>query len=335
MRSRIDVTLRQAPPVKHRTTMAISVDTSPHEEDAGLLLALPATRRLLTKYVAQRVPASEVDDVIQATLCDALASGRAPNGADAFRRWILTIARFKVADTHRAAARHSLGELGELATPASPMEALSLAQWAERQMTPGENNEQTLRWMAREAEGDKLESIAEDEKVSAACVRQRVSRLRRFLRERWVAEFAAVAVLVLLAMAGARVLAPREQIILPEIIGDKTPERVLVDARLHGKWKLVSYVPREPLSAPRKSLHEALGSSLVVDFEDREIRATSTRAGFERSFGVMRAQDGQIDLVDAKQQASSASYLWVGDDLLITISSGPWAGVARFQALGR
>jgi hypothetical protein len=47
--------------------------------------------------------------------------------------------------------------------------------------------------MAREGEGEKLESIAAEANEPAARVRQRVSRLRRFLRARWTAELAAAA----------------------------------------------------------------------------------------------------------------------------------------------
>src|SRR5262249_47188051 len=46
-----------------------------------------------------------------------------------------------------------------------------------------------------EGEGDKLERIAADENIPAARVRQRVSRMRRWMKERWLAEVALVAAL--------------------------------------------------------------------------------------------------------------------------------------------
>jgi hypothetical protein len=55
--------------------------------------------------------------------------------------------------------------------------------------------------MAREGEGEKLETIAEEENLPPARVRQRVSRMRRWMKERWAAELAAVAMLALLAIA--------------------------------------------------------------------------------------------------------------------------------------
>jgi hypothetical protein len=60
--------------------------------------------------------------------------------------------------------------------------------------------------MAREGEGEKLESIAAEERVPAARVRQRVSRMRRWMKERWLAELAAVAALAILAILVARLL---------------------------------------------------------------------------------------------------------------------------------
>ncbi|HEX3850670.1 MAG TPA: hypothetical protein VHW01_06860 [Polyangiaceae bacterium] len=46
----------------------------------------------------------------------------------------------------------------------------------------------TLEWMLREGDGEKLEQIARDANLPAPRVRQRVSRLRCFLREQWAAE---------------------------------------------------------------------------------------------------------------------------------------------------
>src|SRR5689334_14505218 len=106
-------------------------------ENAADHLASAPMRRLLTKYVSSRVAPCDVDDVVQATLCDALASERAPREVQEMRRWLLTIARFKVADTHRAAARTCEFDLGEvMAADEPPVEEISLAHWAERQLPP-------------------------------------------------------------------------------------------------------------------------------------------------------------------------------------------------------
>src|SRR5262245_4123830 len=66
--------------------------------------------------------------------------------------------------------------------------------------------------MAREGEGEKLESIAAEAQVPAARVRQRVSRMRRWMKERWMAELAAAAALAILALIIARLLrGPKEE----------------------------------------------------------------------------------------------------------------------------
>jgi hypothetical protein len=52
----------------------------------------------------------------------------------------------------------------------------------------------TFEWMLREGEGESLEQIAEAERVAPTVVRQRVSRLRRFFREKRVREIAAFVV---------------------------------------------------------------------------------------------------------------------------------------------
>jgi hypothetical protein len=57
--------------------------------------------------------------------------------------------------------------------------------------------------MLREGDGEKLEHIARDAKLPATRVRKRVSRLRKFLRERWAAELMLVGLLLLLGGLGA------------------------------------------------------------------------------------------------------------------------------------
>ena len=78
--------------------------------------------------------------------------------------------------------------------------------------------------MAREGEGDKLEHIAEEEKLPAATVRQRVSRMRRWMRERWLAELAAAAAAALLIFVLYKlVIAPDPQVVQKEPTLPTTP----------------------------------------------------------------------------------------------------------------
>jgi DNA-directed RNA polymerase specialized sigma24 family protein len=174
-----------------------SEPTSPANDSLGD----PALRRSLEDFVRRRVPASDVDDVVQTVLCDALAAQVRPSDPAELRRWLLGIARHKVVDHHRRSHREPPAELPDIEASPAPIEARELVRWAER--TAGEEGDaqKTLAWMAREGEGEKLEAIAAEEKVPAARVRQRVSRMRRWMKERWAAELAAVAMLAALAVA--------------------------------------------------------------------------------------------------------------------------------------
>jgi DNA-directed RNA polymerase specialized sigma24 family protein len=164
------------------------------------LLGDPALRRALSDFVRRRVPASDVDDVVQTVLVDALAATNAPADPRELTRWMLGVARHKVADLHRRAHREPPAELPDLEAAPAPIEELEMARWAEEQAGSSRDAKQTLAWMAREGEGEKLEAIATDAQVPAARVRQRVSRMRRWMKERWLAELAAVAALGVVAL---------------------------------------------------------------------------------------------------------------------------------------
>ncbi|APR76492.1 Hypothetical protein A7982_01839 [Minicystis rosea] len=165
------------------------------------LLGDPTLRRALADFVRRRVPAGEVDDVVQTVLVEALAAPNRPHDAGELKRWLLGIARHKVVDFHRRTMREGPSELPDIEATPAPLEERALARWAEEQAGGTGDAQKTLDWMAREGEGEKLEAIAAEEQVPAARVRQRVSRMRRWMKERWMAELAAVAMLALLAVA--------------------------------------------------------------------------------------------------------------------------------------
>lgn len=166
----------------------------------------PGLRRSLEDFVRRRVPGAEVDDVVQTVLCEALASQARPRDPGELKRWLLGIARHKVVDLHRRAHREPPAELPDIEVEPPPIEERELARWAEEQAGSTRDAQKTLAWMAREGEGEKLESIAAEEQVPAARVRQRVSRMRRWMKERWLAELAAVAALGLLLFIAWRLL---------------------------------------------------------------------------------------------------------------------------------
>jgi DNA-directed RNA polymerase specialized sigma24 family protein len=146
----------------------------------------PELRDALEAMIRSKVAPDDVEDVVQATLVDAFASQSAPKDAAELRKWVFGIARHKIADHYRGARRVDLPEeMPESEADSMPQEALDLARWVERALPESVRTHQTLERMSREADGEKLEVIAAEENLPAPRVRQRVSRLRRLLRERW------------------------------------------------------------------------------------------------------------------------------------------------------
>jgi hypothetical protein len=92
---------------------------------------------------------------------------------------------------------------------------MDLMRWARKELPEGKENEQTLEWMLREGEGEKLENIAAEANVPAPRVRQRVSRLRRYVKARWAAQTAAVAALLLVSIAIFLALRGKKEEIAP------------------------------------------------------------------------------------------------------------------------
>jgi RNA polymerase sigma factor (sigma-70 family) len=190
---------------------------------SGAALGDPELRRFLRDYVKKRVGQDDVDDVVQTVLVDALASTKRPDDPAEIRKWLVGIARHKCADVHRRAGRERPADEDLPDQPAQPppVEERALVRWAEEQAQSTREADKTLGWMAREGEGDKLEHIAEEEALPAARVRQRVSRMRRFLKERWLAEVALVAALGAVAFFLWRALRRDEG----PIVADPTPPK--------------------------------------------------------------------------------------------------------------
>lgn len=168
-------------------------------------LADPDLTARLSHFVRTRVPEGEVGDIVQATIADALAAAEHPEGDEDIVRWVFGICRHKLVDWFRRMRREVPRDLeaNEDAAPAEsvPTSAMDLMRWARKELPPGKENEQTLEWMLREGEGEKLETIAAEANVPAPRVRQRVSRLRRYYKKKWAAQAAAVAALLLVALA--------------------------------------------------------------------------------------------------------------------------------------
>ena len=198
----------------------------------------PDLRAALVAMVRRRVPESEVEDIVQATLADAVESPHAPADPETFRRWIFGVAKNKVVDYHRRAGRETF-EVPEVAERPAPHTEADLLRWAEKHLPPGEENRTTLDWMLREGDGEKLEWIAESEKVPAPRVRQRVSRLRRHLKTHWQKEVTLLATLGVLITAALLFLRHRE----PEPIANEDVLRGIelrnqgLEKCAAGEWK--------------------------------------------------------------------------------------------------
>ncbi len=199
-------------------------------------LSAPELRQLVERFVQRRVPTGDVEDVVQTVFVDALAASNAPSSPEDLRKWLVGITRHKVADFHRRGRRVRHVELpDELEEPApSPAAAREWVEWAERKTAGDPDAARTLGWMAREGAGEKLAHIAEDEQLPATQIRQRVSRMRRWMKREWAAELAAVAAIVLLALVAWRWLREPEPVAgpEPEIIPDGVPVPPLERARL-------------------------------------------------------------------------------------------------------
>lgn len=259
-----------------------------HEEPHKALkpLADPGLRRMLEDFVRRRVPASDVDDVVQTVLLDALSSPSIPSDATELRKWILGIARHKVVDHHRRVTREPTAELVELEAHAPPFEERALADWAEKQAGSEGEAKKTLAWMAREGEGEKLESIAADENVPATRVRQRVSRMRRWMKERWLAELAAVAALCALAILLWRLFRKP----------DEMPE-----ARPEKPGPTPSAVPPEPSPLERA---RAMREDALRKCEQADYRACLD--GLDEAARLDPAGDTEPRIRDARDRADKA-----------------------------
>jgi len=192
--------------------------------------------------VRGRVPADEAEDIVQTALTEALTAQALPGEAEDVRKFVWGIVRHKVVDFHRRGRREAPHEDVDIPESAPNHEDRDLLRWAERELPEGEEAAKTLDWMLREGDGEKLETIASDEKLPAPRVRQRVSRLRRHLKMRWA--LVAATLTALLVALGAYLYGrprPQEVRIVPEVPSTlpQSPDPRLLRAREERERALV------------------------------------------------------------------------------------------------
>lgn len=181
--------------------------------------------------VRRRVPERDVEDVVQSALTEALLATDRPTEPEAARRWLWAVTRNKIADYHRKARREHLDAAPEARSEAPislPNDAeRELLRWAVGELPEGADAQRTFEWLLREGDGEKLEAIAADAQLPAPAVRQRVSRMRRFFRERWAIQ---LAVLGLVAL-GLWALGRRGRLDRPRLV----PEPPTLSAEARGR----------------------------------------------------------------------------------------------------
>ena len=151
----------------------------------------PSFRRALVRYARRRVPAADVEDVVQETLCDTLAAAAPLSNAELLR-WSLTILRRRIADLYRVRAKSPLaqGSTNEPGSP-DPHDALEARDCLARLDFAHEAMDLIL----EESAGEPLEYVAKERGLTAEAARQRVSRHRKRLRA-WLAAAATLCTLL-------------------------------------------------------------------------------------------------------------------------------------------
>jgi DNA-directed RNA polymerase specialized sigma24 family protein len=146
-------------------------------------IAHPQTSASLRTYARLRGLTDTVDDVVQSVLCEALAAPAVPLEPTELPRWVTGIARHKVVDERRRRARRAAAEAEPVSHP-SPEAADLLRRIGED--VEDEADRRTLEWLMREHAGESLFEIAREEALNANTLRQRICRLRRQLRARYL-----------------------------------------------------------------------------------------------------------------------------------------------------
>lgn len=187
---------------------SVEADQAKPDAQRSLWIAEPRVRKALRRYFEKRAPGSDVDDLVQTTLAEALASERAPAARSEWDLWLYGIAHHKLADHFRRRRRESPLEDSpeEAAAESAHHGARELLDWAERELPESDHAQTTLEALLEEADGESLESLARARSMPPARLRQRAVRLREHFRVRWATYLAVLGVLGVVAVIAVRQL---------------------------------------------------------------------------------------------------------------------------------
>jgi DNA-directed RNA polymerase specialized sigma24 family protein len=292
-------------------------------------LADAEVRRRIEGIVRRRVPADDVNDVVHQVMCDALASELAPDDPAEIPRWLFGVTRHKVADHHRTTRRRAAEPLdpARVAGPSAPLEARSLLREVIADAARDPRGAETMGWLAREAQGERLDELAREVSLPPATVRQRVSRLRRWLQKRWLREALLVAAASL--VLGLAYRSATRQVITPIVADPLDDSAAAAGAALQGRWHVQSVEPDAALDPARRALVDADALLTAVDIDGGHVRfASPTRHG-ERRLEVGAVENGLFELrvVDSSGHVQRATAtLDAADRLVVVGTEGDWQG---------
>ncbi|MFZ5893562.1 MAG: RNA polymerase sigma factor [Myxococcota bacterium] len=239
----------------------------------------PTTVSRLHAYVRRRGLSDSADDVVQTVLCDALAVQAVPSEVAELPRFLTGIARNKVADEYRRRSRWKSSELPDLSdTPQH--EASDLLRRIDSELHEPEERE-TLASLMREHAGDSLYEIARERALAPDTLRQRICRLRKRLRARYLLP---IALAVGLGVGVAQVIQPSD------LVGVGEPAPL---AAYSGDWRVTRVEPSR-----YASMH------LRVRIEGRTVRVYSGTEALGRELLIERVNEHEVVL-------SSGSSRWV------------------------
>ena len=188
---------------------------------------------------------------------------------------------------------------------------------------------QTMSWLVREAGGEQLETLAHEAALPPATVRQRVSRMRRWLRKRWGGEALLLAALSLVGVAmvrGWHPLTVDPSTTMSADPGDDSAAAALVV--LQGRWRIASVVPASTVPPTRRALveAEALATTVEVRGHRMTLRSPSRPVGATLAPGPVADQAFALRIVETDGTTRVVTIRVEGPDRLVLTRSASDGG---------